>query len=132
MNNREKGKAFEKKIMLYLQAHGFTVDQARPTLKWVGPGKCFSSPCDFFGAADLVAVHPGRLFTLFIQAHAHHDRAARLEKLERVHWNLQAQRVQLWLPGKSRDSMRIYTLVGGTSWRESELRMYDSSPAELT
>ncbi len=96
MNNRAAGQRFEAKCKKYLESIGFTVDKARAALHFIGPGKFFSSQCDFFGAADLMAIHPAKTYTLFVQCHRGTSLNPRREKLEKVPWNFKAQKVQLW------------------------------------
>jgi len=105
----EAGKRFENKIKEYLESLGWTVDKARPSIgrrfdKVQKKVLLFSTPNDFFGAADLIAVKPNSPYTLFAQCTLG-DVSARRKKLEAVPWNLDVQRVQLW----SRDS----SMVGG-------------------
>lgn len=99
MSNRAIGKRFEDRCKKFLESLGFTVDKARASLKFVGPGKFFSGANDIMGCADLVAVHPHKGYTLFVQCHhSTSSSRTRKEKLENVKWNLPAQKVQLWMP----------------------------------
>lgn len=102
MSNRSKGNAFEVRVKKYLEAKGFTVDKARAIQKQIFTprGRFFvSSPNDFLGCADLLAVSKAKHYTLFVQCCASSQTGnvtARKKKLEAVPWNLQVQKVQLW------------------------------------
>ena len=126
MSNAAAGKRFESKIKEYLESLGFKVDKARAALHFIGPGKFFSSPCDFFGAADLIAVHKEKPYTLFIQAHRGTSLKPRREKLEAVPWNLQVQKVQLWTAQEGvRGGVRVLELDRSdvSEWRETIFRL---------
>jgi hypothetical protein len=126
LSNRSRGAAFETRIKQYLESVGYTVDKARAALAFRGPGKFFSSQNDFLGCADLLAVHPQRPWTLFVQATLG-QKAPRQKKMEAVDWNLNAQKVQLWTrpaPGHA----RILTLHRNTDdakpfWTERSFRL---------
>lgn len=107
MSTRAAGQRFELRCKKYLESVGFTVDKARAALRSFGPGKYFSSPCDFFGCADLIAVHPDKPYTLFVQCYASpgHGPGNKLKELGAVKWNLKAQNVQLW--------QRVDSIAGG-------------------
>ena len=113
MSNREKGKSFEKKIKQYLESLSFVVERAKPAARWIGPGRCISGPNDILGCADIMAVHPKKDYTVFIQATSGHGIAPRKKKLETVPWSA-AQRVQLWSPQeKLRNGIRVLWLHAG-------------------
>lgn len=124
MTSRQKGKAFETKIRKYLESVGFTVDVARPTIKYCGPGKIFSGPNDFWGCLDLIAVHPEKAFTLGIQASCDVGNvAAKKKKCEAIPWNIMVQNIQIWVPLEGvRGGIRTYQLgivqPTGIQWRE--------------
>lgn len=131
-STREKGKRFERRIKDYLISLGWTVDIARAAVHFVGPGKCFSSQCDFFGCADIVAIHSTQLYTLFIQAHAGEAFAKKRKDLENMKWGL-TQRVQLWVPqNEIRQGIRVFNMMARypdiPTWREFIFRMKNGEP----
>lgn len=134
MSNKSVGNAFELKSKKYLEANGFAVDKARAILKRLFiPGKApmfVSSPNDFLGVADLLGVHPEKDYTLFVQCFASEDsggRAFRKRKLEKIPWNLHAQRVQLWSKSAKRGVIRVDELCKGAlvgpEWVTEEFKM---------
>ena len=130
-STREKGKRFERRIRQYLESLGWTVDVARAAIHFIGPGKCFSSQCDFFGCADLICIKPDKPYTLFIQAHAGEAYAKKRKDLELVKWS-PAQRVQLWVPQEGiLSGVRVFHLSAihddQTDWSEYIFRVKDGS-----
>ena len=126
MTNRQRGKAFEAKIKKYLQSIGFIVDVARPTIKYCGPGKIFSGPNDFWGCIDLIAFHPGKAYTLMIQAHAGDNASTKRKDVEKLPWNTNAQFVQVWTPlAGIKRGIRTYWLQNDGSWSEILWAMKD-------
>ena len=108
-NNTRKGSAYEDAIRKYLESLGYTVDKARATRKQLfgprGPIRdkkgnpvYVSSRNDFFGCVDLIALHPQKSYTLFIQATKDRGVSRKQSKLETVDWNLRHHRVQVWMP----------------------------------
>lgn len=67
MSNRSVGNAFEKKVRGIMEGLGLEVDQARPTLKMLAPGKFVSTPNDFFGCIDLMAFSYSRDRVFMVQ-----------------------------------------------------------------
>ena len=119
MTSRQKGKAFETKIRKYLESVGYTVDVARPTIKYCGPGKIFSGPNDFWGCIDLIAFHPNKAYTLCVQAHAGDNASTKRKDVEKLPWNTNAQCVQVWTPlAGIKRGIRTYWLQKDGSWRE--------------
>ena len=112
---RAKGKRFETEVRAWLEAGGFTCDQARASLKMIGPGRFISSSNDFFGCTDLIAVHPFYEKTVFIQCHAGDDPYSRMHKMDAVSWNTRAQQVLVFQRKRITD-WRCYTKQGG-AWR---------------
>ena len=95
MSATSKGKAFEKKIQAFLEERGFTVMRTWPKygfFKKNGKMIVITTRQDFFGCADLVAIHPKKKHTYFIQCTLT-DAAVRREKMEAVPWNLEGQPV---------------------------------------
>lgn len=128
MSSRAAGNRFELRIKGYLESLGWVVDKARATLKFVGPGKCYSSPCDFWGFGDLIGIHPQKPYTLVVQAHKGTNVGERKAKAEAVPWNPIAQRVQVWTPVDGlRSGIRVWSLQGG-HWREFFFRMKEGEP----
>src|SRR3990167_11369526 len=125
MSNRSRGAAFEVRIKKYLESLGFTVDKARAALHFRGPGKFFSSQNDFFGCADLIAIHPEKPYILFIQATLG-EISSRKKKLLAVPWNLQVCRVQLWKRDEAfRGGIVVKELGREGSFREIIFRIKD-------
>jgi hypothetical protein len=63
-----KGREFERAIGAYLRSQGWTVDdQPRGKLVRLPGGRVISSPVDFLGCIDVIAIHPERGLW-FIQA----------------------------------------------------------------
>ena len=112
MSARSKGAAFEARIRDYLKSLGFVVDRARAIVRPVGPGKWVSSPNDFFGCIDLMAVRADRAYTLFIQATTSNP-TAKLPELQSMPWNFQVQKVQVWSRQNGvRSGVRVLELCG--------------------
>jgi hypothetical protein len=142
MSNRAAGQRFEKKIKDYLESIGFVVEKARASVIWIkkGPGKPtpISTHHDLFGVADMIAIHPAKKYTLFVQATRDvSDAAPRRRKLEAVPWNHEAQRVQLWMlqPG-IRGGIRVEELLPATGtaaqfWRENFFKLTNGAPAPM-
>lgn len=130
MSNKSRGRAFEKKIQEYLESVGFKTDYARPTFRFLGPGRVISGPNDILGCIDIIGVHAEKPYTLFIQATASAPTsgnvAPRKHKMEMVAWNFAHHRVQVWTryaPGM----IRAYTLKKTPDhkqeWSESIFRL---------
>src|SRR3990167_6699656 len=125
VSNKQKGRAFEMRVMKYLQSIGYSVDRARPALKFVGPGKYYCGPNDFWGCADLIAFRKDKPFVLVLQVHAGSSISPRQRKLEALPWHPTAQRVQLWVKQPSFQSgIRSLWLDNGT-WKEYIWRLKD-------
>jgi hypothetical protein len=123
MSNRAAGKRFENRIADYLKSLGFAVEKARAVVKFVGPGKAISGPQDILGVADIMAIHPQRSWTLFIQATLG-SISPRLKKLESVDWSITGQRVQLWTRQVGmQGGIRVLTLNQDKGWVEEFFRL---------
>lgn len=120
-NSRQKGNTFENKIKEYLISLGYRVDKARAKLLWL-PDRKFpiSSPCDLLEFADLIAVHPNRPYTLFIQATINPSNVSvRRKKAEDLTWNLSVQRVQVWCKDITlRGRVRVFSFKEDRTWTE--------------
>lgn len=124
MTSRQKGKNFETKIRKFLESLGYTVDVARPTIKYCGPGKIFSGPNDFWGCIDLIAFHPNKAYTLCVQAHAGDNASTKRKDVEKLPWNTNAQCVQIWTPLASvRGGIRTFLYHGDKNWTETLWKM---------
>lgn len=66
MSSRTKGRAAENQFKKILDGWGYkAIEQARPTIKHVGPGRFFSSQNDFFGLFDLIGKR--KTDTIYVQ-----------------------------------------------------------------
>lgn len=128
MSTRESGRRFEKKIQTYLESLGFVVDRARASVRFIGPGKFISSQNDFWGYGDHIAVHPKAEDTLVIQATTGTGVGQKQKKAEAIPWNLNAQRVQIWMPAQFRSGIRVLWLRRWTEWEEHLFRMKIGQP----
>jgi len=122
MSAASKGKAFEKKVEAFLVGRGFTVMRTWPKygfFKKNGKMVVITSRQDFFGCADLVAIHPGRNKTYFIQCTLT-DAAVRRTKMEAIAWNLDAQNVTVWKRMEAdKQAVKIYRFLGSLNeWSE--------------
>jgi len=133
-SNRARGKAFEKRIADYLVSIGWQVQRAPSQAKFIGPGRFVCVASDFFGALDIIAIHPKQMFTLCIQATLHSGIGKKKKDLESVTWNLVAQRVQIWQKTESlRGGVRVLVKNNDApdGWEEHIFRLVDGSwPAE--
>ena len=132
MSNRAAGKRFEDRCKKFLESLGFCVDKARAATRWT-PRGTFSSSNDFLGCADLLAVHPEKPYTLFVQCTLG-DIGSRQRKMEAVPWCHEAQRVMVWsrqegmASGIRSHRLGIWTGKEGTNsfkWDEAFFRMKD-------
>lgn len=125
MNKKASGDRWEKRIQEYLISLGFKTDRAKRQIRMVGPGKWFSTPYDFLGVADIIAVHKDKPYTLFVQATTA-DPNCKKEKMEKMGWNLNAQKVQIWTKFRSIQSgCRILNLKNKSTWEEHIFRIKD-------
>ena len=90
MSNVAKGNRFEKEVKERLESQGFWVEQARP--KRVGKR---SIAHDFYECIDLIAIHPKKPMTYFIQCTTG-AASPRRHKIDKVPWNYDAHNVQIW------------------------------------
>ena len=118
---RAAGARFEDKCKKFLESLGWTADKARQAVKFIGPGRAVGTANDFFGCVDVMAVNPDKNYTLFVQCTKDSGVGRKKRDLEAVRWNLDSQRVQVWLPLQGmRGGIRVLRLMShGTNEREA-------------
>lgn len=80
-----KGREFERAIGTYLRSKGWTVDdQPRGKVTCIG-GRWISTPVDFLGCIDVIAIHPERGLW-FIQAGTASHTSRKRREVEAVPW----------------------------------------------
>lgn len=131
MSKREAGNRWEIRIKEYLESLGFVVDKCRAKVMMIrdktGKMRMISGPNDFFGCADLIAIHPNRYFTLFIQATLDSGMGRKKQKLMTIPWNLSVQRVQIWMRQDGvKSGVRVTQFNAGEIWQERIFRMKNS------
>lgn len=133
MSDRTIGNAFEKKIIeQILEPAGYRCEKAKPAIIWIPEKKkgktvytySYGAPkpklrpitmqVDFFKCIDIIAIHPGKPYTLFIQATTGGD-TARYERQKKIleckHFCQAAHRVQLWQrDGMNKQTIHIFCL----------------------
>lgn len=131
VSNREAGNRFENRCRDYLESLGFAVDKARAKVMMIRDNKTnkmrmISGPNDFFGCADLIAVHPSRPYTLFLQCTLDSGVGRKKDKLLAVPWNLSVQKVQIWMRQDGvKSGIRVTQFFAGAIWQECIFRMHD-------
>lgn len=87
MSDNAKGTGYEKRVRAWREVHGWLVDRAPRAVKWIprpdGRVTPISNKVDFFGAFDLVSIHPNRP-TALDQVTTAPSAAAKRRKIEAV------------------------------------------------
>jgi len=129
-----RGKAFESRIVKYLNSLGWFTEKARPVWTFFGGvARPRKGTGDFFHAFDVVAIHPLKDYTLFIQATISENKLSeKRKKVDAIQWNLAGKKIQVWLKDDSRgrSMIRVHE-KRNEGWQEIFFRMKDNEfPAE--